>query len=1505
MASSSGPASATAGGGTSMVLNPNERTAFGYLFNLACPPDSGGILTADSAVAFFGKSGLPPTTLGAIWAMADFNNNGFLDAKGFSLACRLIGHAQAGAQVDFKAASTPGPVPTMEGITIPGISQQATAASTVTTDAAAVSIKPADRARYTRIFANAGPVNGLLDGDKARDLFVKSNMPFEKLAAIWGLADTQQRGALDLTDFIIAMHFIQNTMNGTLQNIPPTLPPGLYESASVGAPKPAAGATPASPSKPLRQQSTGGSFASPVTAGPIRHQATGSGPTPIPRQLTGQFVGSPAQGSRVGSPAPSAGSAFRPGAVAAVSSPFAAPAAASSQPTAASIIAAGAAVNPPWAVPAATIQRSATFFSQLDPSNTGSLSGASVVPFFMQSQLPEATLAQVWDLADVHQQGSLGLEEFSLAMHLMGECMAGKPIPGPGQSLPRELIPPNARGASLPGPVAQGESDTQKDLFSLMDDDDDTTSGALKAAAALPPALKNATASTFVNPAASPPPSALRSPPAAAPAQGSNFSNAFDDDFFNGPIPAAASPSATPVRGSAITKSVRIADRPPSIITSPDTVTSSLPSPGSQAQQQPTSLANVQAESLRKDIETETSRKSALSAEATALETSIATDSASLSELEARLKQARTGSDAEQARVVTLRERAATQSGELASLRAELISVESNLSALKVERDEVEQVLMKEREDVREIRKQMELVRKETEEVKAEVEKLKKEVRKEKGLGAITRKQLSTATSEKEVAEAELKEVQAEGSAAEAGEVGEPFGSATAPATVDRSAALSPTGSTRSNNPFDRLNVASPGPTAATGTPPVGDHTPAESSSTGALGLAAGAGAALAGIASAATAAVGLSGRSEDAPKEEEDQSKAADISTTATAEEPKQDVTATPETAAPALPRSMPHHARTTSFDDAFGEVDTAPIATDAPGQTGSNAAHDAFASAFDDDFGPPDAAPAGPAEAGNVGVTASSSTAFDDAFSGFDAVPSPSATRATATEPEAHAASERPADDEVTIRQAGGSIDDSNARPSQDDDEDDSSDEEHDGPEDLDAPGRKPRASPFEEAADESRISTDGTSGPTTGTTSLASSTSAPASAARELPAIVPPAVGSHFGTSLETPTSQLTAQITGSDTFHDARTATPVSEAQSPVALTASEPLDVEAGEPTPAAALSSAAAPKPARRAPPPAPTKATASTPSSTSAPLPATTSDNNKDVFDDFEAAFEDLGPAGTSASAEAGGAADTTATNTTTTDFDDAFDNDFDFVPSFSTSSVAATGGAAATGGGAAAAASGPASNAAKDAFDDAFGTGPSGSASASAGFPAPSGAGATTSSAPLNDFNAAFDDFDASFGGSPRNNNSAALSQSVASASGLGATGSGGSGTGTNVSAPSSGFSFEDAFEPAGDSVFGNPGSTVPVSPSPATATTVTPVPPSLPPRNSSSFGPSTGSTLTAPSTGGAGEEPLPSPALPDDAAPVQQLCQMGFPRGKVIAALEKSNYRVEKALQRLLAS
>ena len=162
--------------------------------------------------------------------MSDSNNNGFLDQPSFSVALRLIGHVQNNEIISEDLINkrvfifivsyytflillyfTAGPIPKFDGISLPTM-PTVTSPTNVTSpnpsspvSSSMPPIKVDDRSRFTRIFAGCGPINGLISGDKARDIFIKSKLSFEVLGQIWNLADTQSRGSLDLTDFIIGM----------------------------------------------------------------------------------------------------------------------------------------------------------------------------------------------------------------------------------------------------------------------------------------------------------------------------------------------------------------------------------------------------------------------------------------------------------------------------------------------------------------------------------------------------------------------------------------------------------------------------------------------------------------------------------------------------------------------------------------------------------------------------------------------------------------------------------------------------------------------------------------------------------------------------------------------------------------------------------------------------------------------------------------------------------------------------------------------------------------------------------------------------------------------------------------------------------------------------------------------------------------------------------------------------------------------------------------------------
>jgi epidermal growth factor receptor substrate 15 len=159
-------------------LTAAERPTYAHLFALA-DPQSTGMVNGSAAVSFFALSGLPTPVLGSIWSIADSEGNGFLGPPQFSAALRLIGHAQNGKVVTEDLVKEAGPIPTFKGITIPGhltgggpqtpsraasamIQPQSTGGGT---GFGTSEIKPEDRARYTRIFTNAGPQSGLLDGE--------------------------------------------------------------------------------------------------------------------------------------------------------------------------------------------------------------------------------------------------------------------------------------------------------------------------------------------------------------------------------------------------------------------------------------------------------------------------------------------------------------------------------------------------------------------------------------------------------------------------------------------------------------------------------------------------------------------------------------------------------------------------------------------------------------------------------------------------------------------------------------------------------------------------------------------------------------------------------------------------------------------------------------------------------------------------------------------------------------------------------------------------------------------------------------------------------------------------------------------------------------------------------------------------------------------------------------------------------------------------------------------
>lgn len=95
-----------------------------------------------------------------------------------------------------------------------------------------------------------------------------------------------------------------------------------------------------------------------------------------------------------------------------------------------------------WAITGPTKLKYTQLFNKTDRTRSGILTGGQARGIFLQTNLPQQTLAKIWTLSDMDSDGRLGCEEFVLAMYLCDLAASGEPIPA---KLPTELIPPSFR----------------------------------------------------------------------------------------------------------------------------------------------------------------------------------------------------------------------------------------------------------------------------------------------------------------------------------------------------------------------------------------------------------------------------------------------------------------------------------------------------------------------------------------------------------------------------------------------------------------------------------------------------------------------------------------------------------------------------------------------------------------------------------------------------------------------------------------------------------------------------------------------------------------------------------------------------------------------------------------------------------------------------------------------------------------------------------------------------
>jgi len=286
------------------------------------------------------------------------------------MALRLIGNYQAGQGPTMELAFQPGPFPKFGGglgteLTIqPSAVHPLGALQPLASGSSSTKAPPltSDRInQYAALFEKSGAQSGILPSEQAKQIFERACLPNEIQYEVYNLVDTEQRGALVVTEFIIAMHFLVSYKSGALCALPSVLPADLYEAAFLGVPAwQISGVTPGA--KPMFYDSMHFSSASSERA-----ESTHSRPSYFVSPQTTQMVGQLKD----------------------------------------------------WAISPMDKAKFDSIYNSLDKTNKGFIAGGEAVAFFSSSALPDDVLADIWDLADINSDGHQTQDEFAVAMYLI------------------------------------------------------------------------------------------------------------------------------------------------------------------------------------------------------------------------------------------------------------------------------------------------------------------------------------------------------------------------------------------------------------------------------------------------------------------------------------------------------------------------------------------------------------------------------------------------------------------------------------------------------------------------------------------------------------------------------------------------------------------------------------------------------------------------------------------------------------------------------------------------------------------------------------------------------------------------------------------------------------------------------------------------------------------------------------------------------------------------------
>ncbi|KAF9477811.1 hypothetical protein BDN70DRAFT_90513 [Pholiota conissans] len=336
--------------------------------------EQAGALHADVAVDIFGRSRLTVEQLRDIWNLADKNGSGDLSIEELAMAIRLMGWAQAGESLHENLLHKTGPLPTLDGI----------ASVKKLNHIHFPPVSSVEIHAYKQAFVLAGPVQGILEGQKAMDAFMISNLSYDELRRIGGLVDNDGRGALDCRQFCMAMYLIHAFQSCLIPAIPTSIPQEVCDQfADIQPP------APDSLSPPFPRSRSSSSLSRSTTSPRITPLSSGDSTplSPIPD------IAEPHEHER-------------------------------------------------WDILPHEKTEADQHFSELDPENKGYIETAAAAKFLMSYDLPQAELGRIWLLADLNRDNRLTPDEFAIVMHLLRQRLAGEPVP---ETLPPELLSPTLK----------------------------------------------------------------------------------------------------------------------------------------------------------------------------------------------------------------------------------------------------------------------------------------------------------------------------------------------------------------------------------------------------------------------------------------------------------------------------------------------------------------------------------------------------------------------------------------------------------------------------------------------------------------------------------------------------------------------------------------------------------------------------------------------------------------------------------------------------------------------------------------------------------------------------------------------------------------------------------------------------------------------------------------------------------------------------------------------------